>query len=624
MLDKITDGRRSEVFNEVGRGDETALTYSEIAFFCRMRWLSISVMTILGIGAAALYLAAADPVYTARAQLLIERTAPRVPDQQMNDLIVPLDTAQVESHIAVLRSESIAVRVIDELDLLDDPEFGPGAPSYHSRLTDFVSWFSQLVRFADGKVLGAVAFSGVPDNTANVGMAELGEHEDASATPQFERTRHAADNFASRLTVRRIGLSHGIEVSFESTDPDKAAAIANAIARAYIQERVEAKTSSNLQGSRWMEDRIEELRSEMNAATRSVQDFRAAHDYRITDRGDAGITGGDSKPTLEELEATADTYRRLYESFLQAYAASVHRHSYPVADGRIITPASRPLAKSFPRDKLVLAFGSLMGLIGGVGMALFRHTVDRNVHSGRQLRRHVGLECLGVLPALRFSWKRSRVLGVVVREPFSPYGDALRSVKTAIGLSVEPRPVRVLGITSARPLDGKTTLASNLAALFAISGTRTLVVDADVHTAGLSRLLAPGVSSGVIQAIDSPAKAAELLVNCDFGYDLLPSQGSRPVNSADLFGSDRMRELLKLLAADYDMIIVDMPPINVAGDACALSPLLDGVVIAAKWAETRLEEVGEVARSLHLARANILGGVITQAPSTGRLPYGGG
>ena len=97
---------------------------------------------------------------------------------------------------------------------------------------------------------------------------------------------------------------------------------------------------------------------------------------------------------------TAETYRRMYESFLQAYASSVSQQSYPVADARVITAATRPLAPSGPRSKLVLAIGLIAGLMCGIGVAFLRHTLDRSVRSPRQVREDLGLECIGELPAV--------------------------------------------------------------------------------------------------------------------------------------------------------------------------------------------------------------------------------
>jgi hypothetical protein len=128
----------------------------------------------------------------------------------------------------------------------------------------------------------------------------------------------------------------------------------------------------------------------MNTATQVAQEFRARHDYSVGRQAGGGSSGeavdkwdGEPDadgPTLEELEVTADTYRKMYESFLHAYTGSVSQQWYPVADARVITPASRPLTASHPRRKLAMIFGALFGLMAGVGLA-FAIARSRIAHS---------------------------------------------------------------------------------------------------------------------------------------------------------------------------------------------------------------------------------------------------
>ena len=191
--------------------------------------------------------------------------------------------------------------------------------------------------------------------------------------------------------MRRVGLSYAIEISFSSADPDKAARIVNAVAETYIRDQIEEKSEAARQASQWLESRLSDLRTRMNAATLRVQEFRARHDYSIGRRRDdpannkgqqqVGTTVDEKllEPTLEELETTAETYRKIYESYLQAYTSSVQRHSYPVSDARIITAATRPLSKSHPRTTLLLALGALIGVIIGIGVAIGRHTIGNRV-----------------------------------------------------------------------------------------------------------------------------------------------------------------------------------------------------------------------------------------------------
>jgi uncharacterized protein involved in exopolysaccharide biosynthesis len=199
-----------------------------------------------------------------------------------------------------------------------------------------------------------------------------------------------------------VGLSYVLEISYTSDDPVRAARFANATADAYVEDQLAARAQAARQGSQWLEERIEEIRNQVNAAALRVQEFKARRDYRILGRGNtgggqqqvtggAGGTGGDTvdKPdpperrTLEELEATAQTYKKLYESYLQAYTESVQRQSYPATNARVITRASPPTSRSSPRTMRLLLLAAIVGGMAGLGVALLRRAVIGLVHIAR-------------------------------------------------------------------------------------------------------------------------------------------------------------------------------------------------------------------------------------------------
>ena len=315
------------------------ISAADFAAFFRKNAIAILASLMLAVTVASLYLFLATPEYIARSQILIDPKTP-VLREQTREVNFSLDAAQVESQITLLRSEKIAVTVIKDLNLWDDREFQGAAPPV---------WRTLFER-----------------------PQELSE-EDAS----FIRNRTAIAAFEKGLIVRRVGLSYAIEIAFKSVDAKKAALIANATAEAYLRDQIEAKSESARQGSRWLEVRLAELRDQMKLATHRVQAFRANHDYRLPAKNDENAetraSRGVEGETLEELEATADTYRKIYESFLQAFTASVQQQSYPVSDARVITLAERPLAKSYPRTWLILGFAVLLGLTIGCAIALIRH-----------------------------------------------------------------------------------------------------------------------------------------------------------------------------------------------------------------------------------------------------------
>lgn len=558
---------------------------ADIAVFLRRHVRTIAVAVVLAMLCGLFYVATTDRIYTAQTQILIEPKLPQLLQQQAAEVNLTLDTAQIESQMAVMQSEKIATMVIDDLRLATDPNFiRSRSPSFSERLTKLFQR-AGLFRNADAPV-------------------------DTSALSEFELSRATMGAYQAGLDVRRVGVSYAINISFQSLDPETAAKVANATADAFVREQLETRSSSAREGGAWLEQRLNELRKQMNQATQVAQEFRAKHDYAVGGvRGEAAneehAANGAPAPTLEELEATADTYRKMYESFLQAYTSSVSQQSYLIAEARVITAATRPLSASSPRPKLVMAFSLIAGLMAGLGVAFIRHSLDHTVRSARQLREDFGVECLAELPPL----SGKGLLKEVVVSPSSDYSSSARAAKAAIGQADAAGALRCIGVVSALPSDGKSTFASNLAALYAMSGLRTLVIDADAVYSVLSNSLLQHVdrTEPVGRATNVDAITRYIVPVPRLKFDVLPSTAA---DSSNLLASSHMRALLGQLQA-YDIILVDLPPLTSGSERLAVGPLLDGVILVAEWGRTPLDLFGELVRSLHASKTSIIGVLLT-------------
>lgn len=336
MLKELDDRGYGHTPKSNGLDDNSFISLSEIFDFIWRYRISIAAITSLPVFLAIIYVAMTPPSYTASAHILLD---PNTPETMRPNITSgsSFDSPYIESQVALLKSENLALKVIDKNGLMQDPEF--------------------------------------------LGSLPPGE-DAASAGEQFLRKREVMYAFADGLDVRRIGLSYAILVSFTSTDPDKAANIANEVSQAFIRDELESRAATLRTGSKWLEERIDQLRQKMNEAALSVQRFKVRRDYSILATKRAA-QGGDGRAaeaaeapaprkTLEELEATLQTYRRIYESYLQAYTEALQRQSFPVVNARIITPATRPLAPSAPKTKLILALSLFVGLLLAFSQALVR------------------------------------------------------------------------------------------------------------------------------------------------------------------------------------------------------------------------------------------------------------
>ncbi len=594
-----------------GASSQDFVTYSDIAAFVRQHLPTILASLIAGIAIATAYVLIAAPIFTARAELIIDPKIPQLLREQTGEVSFSLDNAQVESQIAVLRSEKIAEKVVKQLRLAEDPEFQP-VPGFLARLTNLKLWRTV---------------------------------EADAAASDAEKARAAISVFGDNLDVRRIGLSYAIEILYSSRDAEKAATIANSINEAYVRDQLDTKAQAARQGSEWLEERIDQLRGQMNMAAQAVQRYKATHDYRIIKRTTADAA--EAKPprpleepgeaSLEELESTAATYRRIYESYLQAFTESVQRQSFPVADARVISPASRPMTKSRPKTSLVLAFGALIGGLAGLGIAFLQHTLDRSVRTPRQVREGIGIDCLGQIARLERQhtpfiaslrgWPRQGLLhnfDEVVQVPFGDFANSMKDVRTAIGLATRRADVRNFGITSALSGTGKSTVTANLAALLAMRGARVLMIDCDLRTPVISRTLAPDAERGIIEVLRGEAALSSAVVPVEFSnVHLLPvsHQTAGDLMDGELLGSDAMRNLLAAARNSYDLIVVDLPSLKTEYDGLSICCQLDSVLVAAAWGETSIEELAEAVHMLRAARARVLGAVITKVATMSTDSY---
>jgi uncharacterized protein involved in exopolysaccharide biosynthesis/Mrp family chromosome partitioning ATPase len=596
---------------------------ADVLAFVKQYALSIAGFVLFGLIGAAFYIATTDPIFTATTQILIEPKFSQLLQQQSGDVNLSLDTAQIESQIAVMQSEKIATMVINELKLNDDPDFNrPRSPTIVERLQKFELKLEDTAGLRDSRIFQSL-------RNAVTKFIPWNEEERQEKLSDFERSRLTMAIFRGNLGIKRVGVSYAIEISFRSQDSDAAAEIANATADAFVREQIETKAAAARAGGAWLERRLSELRTQMNMATQVAQEFRAKHDYRVGRQLSAKLVDGQvvvpeggkdvttDGPTLEELETTAETYRKMYESFLQALTNSVSQQSYPVADARVITQASPPLSPSHPRKKLVIAFGALAGIVAGFALAFARYTLDRSVRSPDQLRQEFGIDCLGELPLVIGRRGGFGRLDEVLKSPKSAFTRNLRGVKTAISFNENAEPTRCFGITSALPGDGKSSCASNLAMLYAMSGMRTLVIDADVDNSTLTHNLAPASDHSFVPAPDGQESAVRIVTATNQWFDILPSHASA---AEGLLVLKNMKDFLAGLQS-YDIIIVDLPPFTAGADRLAVGSLLDGVVIAIEWGGTPSDLVGELCRALQVTRTTIFGFVMTKARAVSARRY---
>lgn len=307
---------------------------------------------------------------------------------------------------------------------------------------------------------------------------------------------------------------------------------------------------------------------------------------------------------LRGLEREAETYRALTQSYSQRYQEALQQQSFPTSEARVITAATPPVAPSSPKRGLIATFALAFGAIVGAGIGALRERLDRVFRIGAQVRDELGLEFLGLLPAVEDAGAsgtppvEDRVARQIqagspldryaVDHPLSSFAETLRSAKVAIDFALGERQGKIVGVISALPHEGKSTVAKNFASLLSYLGARTLLVDGDLRSPGLTHAIGRHAEAGLLEALRGEAGIADLLLDEPAsGLKFLPAVvKNRMTHSAEIMSSAAARQLLTSAGADFDYVIVDLPPLGPVVDVRASAALFDAFLFVVEWGGT--------------------------------------
>ncbi len=342
---------------------------------------------------------------------------------------------------------------------------------------------------------------------------------------------------------------------------------------------------------------------------------------------------------LRELESNAQSYQAMYDNFLQRYMESVQQQSFPITEARVISAATTPLKKSYPKTLIVLAASLLGGLVLSFGAAMARELTDKVFRTTGQVEEMLGANCIAIMPSLaptatlpsKLSGKFGNpketpppdLLRYVVENPLSRFAEAVRSLKVAVDLNSIVRENRVLAVTSTLPNEGKSTLSTNLAQLMAHSGARVLLVDADLRNPSLSRALVPGAQAGLVDVVAQKVHLEDALtVDPDTRLAILPAgTTSKLLHTNEILASKAMHTLIGQLRSKFDYVVLDMPPMAPVVDVRVTSTFVDSYVFVVEWGKTNTDVVKHSLRGSPEIQDKLLGVVLNKADTKALARY---
>lgn len=269
-----------------------------------------------------------------------------------------------------------------------------------------------------------------------------------------------------------------------------------------------------------------------------------------------------------------------------------------------------PLNPVRPNRVLGVALAIFLGLVTGIGLVLGLEACDQAVKEPGQLTACLGLPVLGVLPRMRRHARQCRgghlwALG----QPDSLEADAFRSLRAGLlGIEQDEEPMRILLVTSAKPGEGKSTTALNLAAACARAGERTILIDCDLRRPSLAGVFNTDSDIGLTDVLQGELPWSRALVDCPEvpGLSFLPTGqlGAIPI---EILGSREMKQVLREIAAAYDRVILDAPAILGLADGRMLGRLADATLLVVRCGNQEIHPLKHACAFLEQSRARIAG-----------------
>ena len=316
---------------------------------------------------------------------------------------------------------------------------------------------------------------------------------------------------------------------------------------------------------------------------------------------------------LRALEREAEANRALLKTMLARLKETSAQRGIQSADARVISRATIPSVPYFPRTFLFIGVAMGASLIVGLGLAVGLEQIDSGFRSSDQIEQMTGYPTIGLIPNLESKLaKTGGVFRFIDENPVSQYAESIRNVHVGLALSNVDQPPKRILITSAMSGEGKSTTAFALARVAALAGKRSILVDCDLRNPTSHSLAGLPRSPGLVDVITGNADLKTAIQSTGVAnFSVLPA-GDPPTNPSDLLMSERMKRLIIELSEQYDLVVLDSPPVMAVSDPRILAPQADTIIFVVRWAKTKRENVVHSIRQLADNGAKIAGVVVTQ------------
>ncbi|QCI29027.1 GumC family protein [Caminibacter pacificus] len=268
---------------------------------------------------------------------------------------------------------------------------------------------------------------------------------------------------------------------------------------------------------------------------------------------------------LADLLRTYQVNEKIYSYLLEKRAATAIAKASIVSNNRVIDPALVPQKPYKPKKVLILVIGFILGLILGIVVALVKEFLSTKIKSKEDVEKLTDVPIVGTVPHFK---KKDTVLKTL-NAPKSAVAEAFRAIRTNLKF-ISPEKLQVIVVTSTISGEGKTTVASNLAGIYSLSGKKTLLVNLDMRKPTLHKVFNVDNNIGISSVLVNEKTVDEVIKKTKYSNLDIITSGPIPPNPGELIQSRKMDEVIEELRGKYDIVIFDTPPVGLVVDAMHL------------------------------------------------------
>jgi succinoglycan biosynthesis transport protein ExoP len=406
---------------------------------------------------------------------------------------------------------------------------------------------------------------------------------------------------APQIGVQVVLDTELIKVTVQDPSPILAREAANALAEILVAQSKELYSGGTKPAQEILGEQFAQVEEELNQARKEYETL-AAESPQDSER-------------IVAVSRSIELKQEIYATLLQQYERSRATEAMRANTLSIVEPAATPWAPSKPRKMMNMALGFMVGLAGGVGLAFLIEHLDTTLYTTEQIEETTALSTLAKVPS---AGRRGQVYFF---DGNSPQGEALRRLRTNIFTVDREAPLHTLVVTSAEPQEGKSTIVASLACTMAQSARRVIVVDADLRRPTLHKIFDLPNEIGLSSLLQQDIALEEAVQDSKVSGVQVLTSGPSASNPVELLGSQKMAVLIKELAQQFDVVLLDTPALAAVTDAAVLAPVVDGVLLVVGQAQARKEAVQFACQQLADVKARSVSVIVNRAERDHRYSY---